>query len=372
LEKLIGPPGFTGNAPGGPSRWSTERSAKWQPLKPKLVSEVRYDHFTGERSSCAGARTSARSGAPWSRSHKRSGSGQAFALSEPTDLAERNDPAAGAFHAPQGSEDSFMNAAVMRLALPLVGFLMLTGAARGSLLASAIDAVGVTPPPDARAPTALEFIDEDGVPRTLADVMAGRPTLLILADYTCKSLCGPILGLAAHALGQSALQPGTDYRVVAIGLDPDDQPSDARAMKRAQIGEGSGLASATAFLTAEADALEQIEASLGYRSAYDSQNDQVAHPAVAFVLTGDGRLARVLSGLALDPADLRQALVEAGEGRIGNLVDTVRLICYGFDPAAGVYTLSIHRLLLLLSLLSIAALAAAVGLMLREETRQKA
>jgi ATP-dependent DNA ligase len=49
LEKLIGPPGFTGNAPGGPSRWSTARSAEWQPLKPKLVAEVRYDHFTGER-----------------------------------------------------------------------------------------------------------------------------------------------------------------------------------------------------------------------------------------------------------------------------------------------------------------------------------
>jgi ATP-dependent DNA ligase len=49
LEKLVGGPGFTGNAPGGPSRWSTARSAEWQPLKPKLVAEVRYDHFTGAR-----------------------------------------------------------------------------------------------------------------------------------------------------------------------------------------------------------------------------------------------------------------------------------------------------------------------------------
>jgi ATP-dependent DNA ligase len=49
LEKLIAPPGFTGNAPGGPSRWSQARSAQWQPLKPKLVVEVRYDHFTGHR-----------------------------------------------------------------------------------------------------------------------------------------------------------------------------------------------------------------------------------------------------------------------------------------------------------------------------------
>ena len=49
LEKLIAPPGFTGDAPGGPSRWTTERSAEWQPLKPELVVEVSYDHVTGNR-----------------------------------------------------------------------------------------------------------------------------------------------------------------------------------------------------------------------------------------------------------------------------------------------------------------------------------
>jgi len=49
LEALIGRPGFTGNAPGGPSRWSTERSAEWCPLQPKLVVEVCYDHFSGDR-----------------------------------------------------------------------------------------------------------------------------------------------------------------------------------------------------------------------------------------------------------------------------------------------------------------------------------
>ncbi|MET0482289.1 MAG: ATP-dependent DNA ligase [Aestuariivirgaceae bacterium] len=49
LEALVEPPGFTGDAPGGPSRWSTERSADWQPLRPELVVEVRYDHVTGNR-----------------------------------------------------------------------------------------------------------------------------------------------------------------------------------------------------------------------------------------------------------------------------------------------------------------------------------
>jgi ATP-dependent DNA ligase len=49
LEKLIKPPGFTGKAPGGLSRWSTKHSMEWQPLDPKLVAEVQFDHFTGGR-----------------------------------------------------------------------------------------------------------------------------------------------------------------------------------------------------------------------------------------------------------------------------------------------------------------------------------
>jgi ATP-dependent DNA ligase len=49
LEEMVAPPGFTGQAPGGPSRWSTERTGEWQPLPPKLVVEVQYDHFTGGR-----------------------------------------------------------------------------------------------------------------------------------------------------------------------------------------------------------------------------------------------------------------------------------------------------------------------------------
>ena len=49
VEPLIGGSGFTGHAPGGPSRWSTKRSTEWQPLKPKLVCEVQYDHFSGGR-----------------------------------------------------------------------------------------------------------------------------------------------------------------------------------------------------------------------------------------------------------------------------------------------------------------------------------
>ncbi len=49
LEALVAPPGFSGRAPGGPSRWSTERTGDWQPVRPEIVVEVAYDHVTGDR-----------------------------------------------------------------------------------------------------------------------------------------------------------------------------------------------------------------------------------------------------------------------------------------------------------------------------------
>jgi ATP-dependent DNA ligase len=76
LEKLREEPGFTGKAPGGPSRWSTERSSAWQALRPELVVEVRFDHVTGARfrhgTKLLCGRTSARSSAPCSRSRRPS------------------------------------------------------------------------------------------------------------------------------------------------------------------------------------------------------------------------------------------------------------------------------------------------------------
>jgi protein SCO1/2 len=81
------------------------------------------------------------------------------------------------------------------------------------------------------------------------------------------------------------------------------------------------------------------------------------------VLAPDGQVARVLSGLALNGDDLRLALVEAGHGRIGTIADQVRLICYGFDPAMGVYTASLGRWLMLASAATVMALFGGIGFM---------
>lgn len=256
---------------------------------------------------------------------------------------------------------SFGSAAVLLLlsAMPLVS----ATSVEARLAGPAIEAVGALPPVAAQVPLYVTALDETGAAQTLQAAIDHTPSVLILADHACQTLCGPILTLAATALGRSGLSAGRDYRLVVVGLDPRKDFRAAKAMKTAQIGEDGELAAATSFLTPDQAALQAITTALGYRAVYDREADQFAHPAVAFVLTADGRVARTLSALGIDADDLRLALVEAGEGRIGSTLDQMRLLCYGFDPATGVYTPSIHVLLALGWVLTALALGGAIAMM---------
>jgi protein SCO1/2 len=232
--------------------------------------------------------------------------------------------------------------------------------AQAGLTQAVLDDVTAEPRSDAALPLGLRFSDENGQPRTLGDVLAGKPAILVFADYTCRTLCGPILTFVAAGLERSGLAAGADYGLVVIGIDPKDDLAAARAAKVARVGAGTPLAAATVMLTGEEAAIRGTTAALGYRSAYDAEHDQFAHPAAAFAVNSAGRVTRVLSGLTLDGAELRMALVEAGEGRIGSLGDRLRLLCYGFDPVRGVYTEKITLWLELAAIFTLFVMAAAM------------
>jgi protein SCO1/2 len=247
------------------------------------------------------------------------------------------------------------------IALSIV-YVLMTSSVSARLAPQALGELAVPRSPGARLPMSLVLTDENGVIRTLGETLKHKPTVLVLADFTCRTLCGPVLAITASGLAKTALRPGKDFSLVVVGLDPKDSADDARAMQRDQIGDGA-LLTASTFLRGDESAVRQIAESLGYRYAYDASIDQFAHPATVFIVTAEGRVSRSLSGLALDAADLRLAIVEAGRGHIGTIADHLRLLCYGFDPAKGIYTLAIQRWLTIASVLTVLALAIAIGLM---------
>lgn len=246
------------------------------------------------------------------------------------------------------------------LAVALLASLISGGAGEAGMTQAALDDLTVESPPGAALPPALRFLDEDARPRTLADVLAGRPAVVVFADYTCRTLCGPILTFVSAGLERSGLAPGADYRLVVIGLDPRDDPQSARAMKAARIGAGTPLAAATVALSGEEGAIRAAAAAVGYRYAYDAEHGQFAHPAAAFVVNPAGQVSRVLSALGIDGTDLRLALVEAGEGHVGSLGDRLRLLCYGFDSVRGMYTEAVTLWLELAAIVTVLSMAAGI------------
>lgn len=254
---------------------------------------------------------------------------------------------------------------MMSLVRPLVLLLTLGSPVFAAVNQAVLDAVYVDPSPGATLPLTLEFRDDAGRDWSLANAIAGLPAVLIFADYTCHTLCGPILDFTRAALQQSRLRPGADYRLIVIGIDPKDGLDAARAMKSSRLDDGGPIARTALFLTGTTSAIAKATSALGYHFAYDAEHDQFAHPAAAFVLTRDGKVTRVLSGLGLSGADLRLALVDAGHGQVGTLLDRFRLLCYGYDPARGIYTARIGRLLEISGALTVIALAAGVFLMHR-------
>jgi protein SCO1 len=250
-----------------------------------------------------------------------------------------------------------------RVALILWLLLGACGLAQAGVTAEQLNGVFVDAKPNAALPLQLQFTDESGKAASLGEVIGGRPAVLIFSDYTCSNLCGPILAFAAGALEKSGLTPSRDFRLVAVGLDPHDSFADMRQMRISRIGDGTPLAQATTMLTGSAEVIRAATAAAGYHYVYDREQRQFAHPAVAYVVTPQGHIARVLSGLGLNAADLRLALVDAGGGRVGNFADHIRLLCYGFDPATGIFSASIMRLLIAACLVTVVILAGALSLL---------
>lgn len=260
----------------------------------------------------------------------------------------------------------------MRLPQALLAIALLCLAAplpaHAALTEADLAEVDLAPPPGAALPTGLAFRDEAGASLTLGKALAGRPAVLVFADYTCTVACGTTLGIAAAMLGGTALLPD-NYAFLVLGLDPRDGPAEAAAMKAAYLSPGASPAAAARLLTGDASTVRQAEKALGYRARYDAEHDQYAHPLGLVVLAPDGRVSRILPALTVQPGTLRLALVEASASRIGNLGDRLRLLCYGFDAARGIYTPVVQRLLAVGSALTILLLGGWLLLMLRRDRR---
>jgi protein SCO1/2 len=190
-------------------------------------------------------------------------------------------------------------------------------------------------------PLDLTFRNEKGEAVSLGQYFDGdRPVMLTLNYYDCPMLCPMMLDQYTRTLKGIAWTPGDEFEAVTVSFDPDETPQMARQQKQGYVealnkpGAGKGWH----FLTGDQASIEALTDAVGYHFKKVEGKDEYAHPTAVIFLSGNGTITRYIYGLEIPPTDTRQALVEASNGTVGNVMDQIKLYCYQFDPNANSYT----------------------------------
>jgi protein SCO1/2 len=192
-----------------------------------------------------------------------------------------------------------------------------------------------------RLDTGLIFRDQTGRSAPLGDFLGGRPALVLFGYDRCPGLCGVAQADLAGALRKTGIDAHR-YHVVFASIDPGETPADAAAA-REKLAEAVLDASLAdwSFLTGPARSVAALDRAAGLSVTALPGRSLYVHPVATLVLTADGRISRGFGGLAYGTRDLRLALVEASDGKLGTLSDQLTVLCSSFDPSTGRYSSAI-------------------------------
>jgi protein SCO1/2 len=226
---------------------------------------------------------------------------------------------------------------------------------------------------DSQLPLDAPFRDETGQTVPLGKYFGKRPVILALVYYECPMLCTQILNGLVRAAKVLRFSPGTEYDVVAISFDARETPAQAAAKKTVYM-KSYGHPETDAswhFLTGDLNSIKRVTDAVGFRYSWDVHTAQFAHASAIYILTPEGKLSKYFYGIDYSPKDMRLALVEASNNKIGNPVDQILLFCYHFDPRSAKYTPFALGLLRVAGGATLLMLGGFVFIMLRRENRQK-
>ena len=231
--------------------------------------------------------------------------------------------------------------------------------------------VGLDQKLNAQIPLNLAFKDESGRTVKLGDYFGSRPVILTLNYFECPMLCTEVLNGLTGTLKTLNLSVGKDFDVVTVSFDPRDTPELARAKKANYLERyhRDGAAAGWHFLTGNEPEISMLTRAVGFRYAYNKAIGQFAHASGIMVVTPDGRLSHYFYGIEYAPRDVRLALVEAGDHKIGSPVDQLLLACFHYDPSSGKYSLAVMRIVRTGGVATLLAIGGAVVLLRRRERR---
>ncbi|WP_182865945.1 SCO family protein [Rhodopirellula sp. JC639] len=203
-------------------------------------------------------------------------------------------------------------------------------------------------------PTNLPLTDSDGRAIKTGYVINGNlPTIVTLNYSDCPMLCSVQLNKLTESLNQLDLQLNKDFRILTVSIDPKETSRRAAETKDKYVSVLSNQPAAAqgwTFATAKQPIITKLADTLGFQYRYDAANKQYNHPAMLAFVSPEGVITRYSLSIDFPPEQLKLALVEAGEGTVGNAVDQFILWCYSYDPDSNSYTPHAWRIMRLCGL----------------------
>jgi protein SCO1 len=227
--------------------------------------------------------------------------------------------------------------------------------------------VGIDQRLSAQIPLDLPFRDASGKAVQLGDYFGGKPVILSLVYFSCPMLCTMEENGLLQALKLLKFTVGEQFNVVTVSFDPHDTPMMAANKRQIYLGLYGRRAAAHGwhFLTGDAASIDALTQAVGFHYNYNPQTRLFAHAVAIMVLTPSGKLSKYFYGIQYPAGDLRLALVQASDSKIGSPVDALILYCCQYDPATGRYGLIIHRVLMLGGIVTVLCLGTMILVMVR-------
>jgi protein SCO1 len=223
-------------------------------------------------------------------------------------------------------------------------------------------------------PLGARFTTQDGATVRLGELVRGdRPLVLSLVYFSCPMLCGLVLTGEVRGLRESGLELGKDFDAVTLSFDPADTTKLAAERQRGYL-QALGKPEAKrawTFLTGTKTDIDAVTEAVGFKYAFDERTKQYAHVAAVFVLTPGGQVSRYLYGIEYSAKDVRLAVVEASQGRVGTSFDRLLLTCYRYDPASRKYQPYVLGVMRVVMLGVLGGLGVMLGVLWRRDVKRR-
>jgi len=197
--------------------------------------------------------------------------------------------------------------------------------------------IGVESRLDETVPLRLTFTGGDGESVTLGELIDGKPTILTLNYYDCPTLCTFQLNGLVDALKQMKWTLGEEFNVVTVSFDPTEGPELAEVKQRGYMSvyNREGADGGWRFHVADEENIRALTEAVGFKYAFDEKSGEWMHTSTLVFLTPEGRISLYMNGVKFNARDIRFALVDASNGKVGSFADDFLLFtCFRYDPDA--------------------------------------